>query len=289
MWRKKKAWRIEFEQEGRWEPVVIKKDKKGFIYYKWNWKYTIKKMTAGDEYKLEKAKSLIGMIEGTRSLESLGIDKEKYLYCSMYVPEYILVTHLPIIIFSNGKPETYVFRVPYSTSKTTYGAEIYFHKTQHSIKKYRSGKTGFEYCNLTCGFETLRIDAVEYNSNDPESEEDGIEYVFSVDEIEIEKIEAFENELFSFDIEMPGEDFGIITYSLVSGPHGMIVDPVTGLINWTPDHTQIGENIVTINIEFYESSPVTGGFILNVIEEQDRSRHLFIVVLTSFTSSSLSR
>jgi len=105
-------------------------------------------------------------------------------------------------------------------------------------------KTGFEYCDLTCGFETLRIDAVEYNSNEPESEEDGIEYVFSVDEIEIEKIVAFENELFSFDIEMPDEDFGIITYSLVSGPHGMSVDPVTGLINWTPDHTQIGENIV---------------------------------------------
>jgi len=35
------------------------------------------------------------------------------------------------------------------------------------------------------------------------------------------------------------------TFSLVSGPAGMTIDPATGLVNWTPSHADVGQSVAT--------------------------------------------
>lgn len=181
-------------------------------------------------------------------------EKKEALAYSMdaYTPEYTVVTPFPVTAFVNGTPETYVFRVPYWAAGNQ-EAETHFHKISH--------------------WNIMRTGIIEVLDSANTSESEEVEVVrYLADEIEIEKIEAFENELFSFDIEMPDEDLEILTYSLVTGPEGMTIDSLTGVINWTPAHTQRGEHEVVISIEYYGLSPDTGWFILTVVGGPDIPR-----------------
>lgn len=61
---------------------------------------------------------------------------------------------------------------------------------------------------------------------------------------------AFVNTPYTYDVEGTDSDVGdILTYSLTgSSPAGMTIDPATGVINWTPATTQIGDNNVTVGV-----------------------------------------
>ena len=85
------------------------------------------------------------------------------------------------------------------------------------------------------------------------------------DNVVIEKVEAIENQTFTFDINMPGEAANLVNYSLVSGPLGMDIDNTTGLISWTPDTFQVGQHPVAIKIEYPDLTPHVDEFILKVI------------------------
>ncbi|PKP59528.1 hypothetical protein CVT91_06555 [Candidatus Atribacteria bacterium HGW-Atribacteria-1] len=57
------------------------------------------------------------------------------------------------------------------------------------------------------------------------------------------------NILYTYDIEATDPNNGdILTYSLAVNPTGMTINSSTGLINWTPDSTQIGDNAVTVEV-----------------------------------------
>jgi hypothetical protein len=52
---------------------------------------------------------------------------------------------------------------------------------------------------------------------------------------------ATEGEPYTYDVEATDKDVGdVLTFSLDEAPEGMTIDPVTGLIEWTPDYDQAG-------------------------------------------------
>jgi hypothetical protein len=176
-------------------------------------------------------------------------EKKEALAYSMhtYIPEYTIMTPLPVTTFVNGTAETYVFKVPY-----------WVRGAAHTGESYSEGVRSFDVFGIRiCGLFYGYLAGMSEN-------EDGDVVRYSADDIEIERIEAFVNALFSFDIEMPDEELEIVTYSLVTGPEEMTVDSLTGVIEWVPDHTQGGEHEVVISIAYPGLHPDEAGFILVV-------------------------
>jgi len=68
--------------------------------------------------------------------------------------------------------------------------------------------------------------------------------------ISIPNTTAFADTLYTYDVDATDPDVGdILTYFLNgSSPGGMTIDPTTGVINWTPAATQIGDNDVTVEV-----------------------------------------
>ena len=60
---------------------------------------------------------------------------------------------------------------------------------------------------------------------------------------------ATQDQLYSYDVEASDPDDGdTLTYSLDTAPAGMSIDPVSGLIEWTPTNGQVGDNPVTVRV-----------------------------------------
>jgi hypothetical protein len=43
-------------------------------------------------------------------------------------------------------------------------------------------------------------------------------------------------------------EFDQLTFSLVTAPVGMLIDPITGLVSWTPGESDVGANIVAVRV-----------------------------------------
>jgi len=54
--------------------------------------------------------------------------------------------------------------------------------------------------------------------------------------------------LYNYDVEVYYPGSFIIEYSLLQKPDGMIIDDLTGLINWTPDYNESGNYTVTVRV-----------------------------------------
>jgi len=92
---------------------------------------------------------------------------------------------------------------------------------------------------------------------------------------EVERVEAVASEPFSFDIDMPGEDIGIVTYKLLEAPPGMTINPNTGLIQWTPKESAIGKHTIKIQIQWAGLTPDEDTFILLVRSQKEKVEQLF--------------
>jgi len=58
-----------------------------------------------------------------------------------------------------------------------------------------------------------------------------------------------ENVAYRYDVEATDKNSSdVLSFALVSAPAGMTIDAVTGLINWTPDLTQIGDHAIEVNV-----------------------------------------
>src|SRR4029077_15632370 len=62
-------------------------------------------------------------------------------------------------------------------------------------------------------------------------------------------------QLYSYAVRASDTDGDLLTYSLTAGPAGMTVDPITGLVKWTPTATQVGTQSASIVV-----SDGQGGF-----------------------------
>ena len=57
---------------------------------------------------------------------------------------------------------------------------------------------------------------------------------------------AVEGQVFSYDADALDPEAGAVTYSLQAAPSGMSINSSTGMVQWTPQPTQLGFNTVTI-------------------------------------------
>jgi len=59
---------------------------------------------------------------------------------------------------------------------------------------------------------------------------------------------AKEGGMYTYDVEASDPNEDTLTYSLTVNPTGMIINSTTGVINWTPTESQIGENEVVVEV-----------------------------------------
>ncbi len=72
--------------------------------------------------------------------------------------------------------------------------------------------------------------------------------------------------LYSYDVEADDPNAGdTLTFSLVTAPAGMTIDPSTGLINWTPGAGDAGDNAVEVMVEDQGGLSATQAFTITVI------------------------
>lgn len=62
-------------------------------------------------------------------------------------------------------------------------------------------------------------------------------------------ISAKEGIPFTFDVDYPGEDLGVVKYSLLEPPDGMTIDQKSGIISWTPTQGQAGSYDITVKVQ----------------------------------------
>jgi hypothetical protein len=76
---------------------------------------------------------------------------------------------------------------------------------------------------------------------------------------------ATENQEYKYDGEATDPDVGDqLTFSLDEAPDGMSIDPVTGVIEWTPTNDNVGENNVVVQVEDKEGLSGTQSFKITV-------------------------
>jgi RHS repeat-associated protein len=71
-------------------------------------------------------------------------------------------------------------------------------------------------------------------------------------------------EPYTYEVEAEDPDLDILTYSLSEAPEGMAVDPITGLIQWTPSGGQGGQHHVVLDVTDGRCGDDTQAFSLNV-------------------------
>ena len=74
--------------------------------------------------------------------------------------------------------------------------------------------------------------------------------------------------LYAYDVEAVDPDGDSLTYSLDTAPAGMVIDAVSGLIQWTPAEAQIGDHAVVVRVEDSRGAWANQSFTL-VVERPD--------------------
>lgn len=78
-------------------------------------------------------------------------------------------------------------------------------------------------------------------------------------------LEGNVNQEYNYDVDATDADSDVLTYSLENAPTGMVIDSSTGLINWTPLSSQVGDHQVKVVVSDGIDND-TQSFTLNVID-----------------------
>ena len=80
---------------------------------------------------------------------------------------------------------------------------------------------------------------------------------------------AFEDSLYSYSIAATDEDGDPLSFSLASGPEGMMVDSRTGLLQWLPTQSDVGSISIRITVDDGKGGTGYQQFILEVLDTND--------------------
>ncbi|MCH8063125.1 MAG: S8 family serine peptidase [Chloroflexi bacterium] len=93
---------------------------------------------------------------------------------------------------------------------------------------------------------------------------------------------ATQNLLYSYDVDATDPDAGdTLTFSLDVAPAGMTIDAVTGLVEWTPDNSQVGPNDVTVRVTDAGLLFDTQAFVVTVANVNDAPQITSAAVTTA--------
>jgi ribosomal protein S6E (S10) len=95
-------------------------------------------------------------------------------------------------------------------------------------------------------------------------------------------ITATEDILYTYDVDATDIDSGdTLTYSLSAFPAGMTIDPVTGVISWTPVNGQVGINSVTVDVSDGNGGSDSQPFTITVSNSNDPPTFMSTPVTTA--------
>ena len=76
---------------------------------------------------------------------------------------------------------------------------------------------------------------------------------------------ALQGQVYNYDADAIDPDAGdMLTYSLIIAPVDMTIDPVSGLISWSPDAGDVGNHPVQIMVEDLAASSASQNYDLLV-------------------------
>ncbi|MBI3467959.1 MAG: putative Ig domain-containing protein, partial [Planctomycetes bacterium] len=78
------------------------------------------------------------------------------------------------------------------------------------------------------------------------------------------KLRAVADQPYALDLQGLDEDGDPFAWSLVTGPRGISLDPLTGRVRWTPDHDQLGLNPVVVQIQDALGASARQSFAIDV-------------------------
>ncbi|MCD4722958.1 MAG: right-handed parallel beta-helix repeat-containing protein [Desulfobacula sp.] len=157
------------------------------------------------------------------------------------------------------------------------GYRVYYGSAYSSDKEYHiesSGNaTGIELKDLNPGW-VYRLFVTAYNEEGVESDASQIQLVTlkSIIGNNISQftsrpvIHAMSGESYEYQVLATDFDNDTLIFSLTAYPTGMTIDPVTGLITWTPDDTILGNHTISVKVEDPFGGMDTQTYILNVCE-----------------------
>ncbi len=75
---------------------------------------------------------------------------------------------------------------------------------------------------------------------------------------------------YSYEVQASDEDNGdVLTYALTTAPNGMTINSATGLIQWLPTNTDVGNNSITVQVTDSSNAPATQSYTLVVSNSND--------------------
>lgn len=80
--------------------------------------------------------------------------------------------------------------------------------------------------------------------------------------------EATQGIKYYYDVGATDKDGDVLTYSLITSPDGMAINPATGTISWTPTNSQVGSNNVVVRVRD-SSLYVEQSFAINAANVND--------------------
>lgn len=93
---------------------------------------------------------------------------------------------------------------------------------------------------------------------------------------------ANRNQLYTYEVEATDPDRDALTYSLTVTPAGMVIDSSTGVINWTPNSSQIGEQNVMVMVSDGDKE-VTQSFTITVRTSLSAASRPMWIYATAYT------
>lgn len=85
-------------------------------------------------------------------------------------------------------------------------------------------------------------------------------------------IDAMEGQAYTYQIQVSGGPDDVFTFSLVDAPEGMTIDPVTGLIRWTPEFGQQGNQTVVVEVRDQLGGTTRQSFTIEVAPDGSTAR-----------------
>jgi RHS repeat-associated protein len=73
--------------------------------------------------------------------------------------------------------------------------------------------------------------------------------------------------LYQYSVVATDADHDLLTFSLPTAPAGMTIRAETGLIEWTPSSTQVGDHAVTVRVDDGQGRSATQSFVVRVLAQ----------------------
>lgn len=92
------------------------------------------------------------------------------------------------------------------------------------------------------------------------------------------EIQAVQGEMFTYQVEAEDPDGDSLTYRLQQSPEGMIINPDTGLVEWTPSSEQEGEMTVSVQVDDGFGGTASQSFAITVEPAEDEPDDVWDVI-----------